>query len=69
MPPQSEATLKLRQLRSERDELDALNGQLSANQAALKDRLAAAGAAAAEQAAQVVELKEQVHTVTGCIPF
>ena len=60
-PAQSEVTALLRDLEKERDVLDALNTQLRANQADLKAALAAGKQREQEQAAQMVDLQEQVR--------
>jgi len=63
-PVQSDVTARLRDLKKERDVLDALNTQLRANQADLKAALAAGKQREQEQAAQLVDLQEQVRTLS-----
>ena len=62
-PAQSDVTARLRDLKKERDVLDALNTQLRANQADLKAALAAGEQREREQAAEVVDLQEQARAV------
>ena len=63
-PAQSDVTARLRDLKKERDVLDALNTQLRANQAELKTALAAGKQREQEQAAQLVDLQEQARTLS-----
>ena len=58
---QSEVTARLRDLKKERDVLDAFNSQLRANQADFKAALAAGKQREQEQAAQIVDLQEQAR--------
>ncbi len=61
VPAQSDVTARLRDLKKDRDVLDALNTQLRANQADLKASLAAGKQREQEQAAQLVDLQEQAR--------
>lgn len=58
--PQTEATAKLKAACAEGEVLEALNSQLRANQAALKETLAAEKQRGAEQGAEIADLREQV---------
>lgn len=54
-------TARLRDLKKERDVLDALNTQLRANQVDFKAALAAGKQREQEQEAQIVDLQEQAR--------
>ena len=61
---QADASVKLKAALAEGEIFEALNGQMRANQASLKDSLAAEKQKTAEQSAAILDLKDQAQPRT-----